>query len=109
MEDRFQNMHMERRTSENFNFFHAKDGRGGFCSIRPYCGQESADPKNKHYSKQYRGGEGRSAEESERYQQLDLFTDYAAEEEQERQEALDSDREGRITGSYRLTIKEKVW
>ena len=40
------------------------------------------------------------------YQQLDLFTDYAAEEEQEKQEALRLDRERKLQETT-ITIKKK--
>ena len=40
------------------------------------------------------------------YQQLDLFTDYAAEEEQEKQEALRLDRERKLQEAT-ITIKKK--
>ena len=41
------------------------------------------------------------------YQQLDLFTDYAAEEEQEKQEALRLDRERKLQEAT-ITIKKKL-
>ena len=45
-------------------------------------------------------------QKNNRYQQLDLFTDYAAEEEQEKQEALRLDRERKLQEAT-ITIKKK--
>lgn len=45
-------------------------------------------------------------QKSNSYQQLDLFTDYAAEEEQEKQEALRLDRERKLQEAT-ITIKKK--
>ena len=45
-------------------------------------------------------------QKNNRYQQLDLFTDYAAEEEQEKQEALRLNRERKLQEAT-ITIKKK--
>ena len=105
MEDRFQNMPMERRIWKAFTSSTQKMVEAASV-LYDRIVDKNLLIRRMNITANNIVEEKAAPQKNNSYQQLDLFTDYAAEEEQEKQEALRLDRERKLQEAT-ITIKKK--